>query len=165
MFAKHDRAIACSAMEARLEDYVGGRLTPVEAGQVEAHTRSCERCAAALDRAKVSVGLLAPVRAHALPQANPFFVSRVMAGIRGERRDQEFWKPLEVAGWELCWVATAAALILAFVMLRIQIAGPQAPATAAVQQNQVQELINVPMAQPAVQDDTLLVASSNDYGH
>jgi anti-sigma factor RsiW len=165
MFAKHDRAIACLGWEARLEDYVEGRLAPAEAGQVEAHARSCTRCAEALDRAKVSVALLAPVRARPLPQAGPFFVSRVMAGIRGERSEEELWKPLEVAGWELCWLATAAALILAFVMLRIQITGPQLPATTTAQQSQIQELINVPIAQPAVRDDALLVAySSNDNG-
>lgn len=165
MFSKHDRASACSTLEARLEDYVEGLLTPSEAGEVETHVRGCPRCADALDRAQSSVNLLSAVRTRPLPEAGPFFVGRVMAAVRREERDQELWKPLEVAGWELVWLAAAAALILAFVMFRVQITGPQLQRNAGVQQTQVQELVNVPMAQPAVQDDTLLVASSNNYGY
>lgn len=165
MFAKYNRANACSALEARLEDYVDGRLSTPEAEQVEKHVRSCTRCAAALDRAKASVGLLSTVRARPLPEAGPLFVGRVMATIRSERGDQDLWKRLEVAGWELCWLATAATLVLALVMLRVQVAGPQTSVSATVQQNQVQELINVPMTQPTVQDDALLVAYSNANGH
>ena len=164
MFAKRDRASACSALESRLEDYVEGRLTTSEAMEVETHARDCVRCADAIDRARVSVTLLSAMRTRPLPQASPFFVGRVMAAIRHEEGDQEVWKPLEIAGWELFWLAAAAALVLAFVMFRVQIIGPHLPGNSGAQQTQVQELVNVPIAQPAVQDDTLLVASRNDYG-
>ena len=164
MFAKQDRPIACSALEARLEEYVEGRLTSSEAKEVETHARACSRCADALDRAQFSIHLLSAVRAHPLPEASPSFVGRVMSAIRHEEQDQELWKPLEIAGWELFWLAAVATLILAFVMFRVQVTGPRLPGNAIAQQSQIQELVNVPMAQPAVQDDTLLVASSNDYG-
>ena len=164
MFAKHDRAIACSALEARLEDYVEGRLTSSEAQEVETHARGCARCTDAIDRAQFSVNLLSAVRTRPLPEAGPFLVGRVMAAVRREERDQELWKPLEVAGWELFWLAAVAVLVLSFVMFRVQITGPQLRGNSSAQQSQVQELVNVPMTQPAVQDDTFLVASSNGYG-
>lgn len=164
MFAKRDRPSACTDLEARLEDYLEGLLPPSQAAVVENHVRGCARCAAALDGAKLSVNLLSAVRTRLLPEASPFFAGRVMSAIRHEHSDEELWKPLEVAGWELCWLAVAAALILAFVMFRVRVPGSQLRANANVAQAQVQELINVPMTQPAVQDDTLLVASTNDNG-
>jgi anti-sigma factor RsiW len=164
MFAKHDRASACTGLESRLEDYLEGQLNSSEAMEVETHLRSCARCAAALDRAKVSANLLSAIRARPLPEASPFFAGRVMAAIRHEENDQELWKPLEIAGWELCWLAAVAALVLALVMFRVPVAGPQLPVNASAQQIQVQELVNVPMSQPIVQDDSLLVASANDNG-
>lgn len=163
MFANPVRPDACSAWEARLEDYVEGHLLPREAAEVEEHTRNCARCAAALDRARSSIGLLEAAHMRPLPAAGPFFIERVMAAVRRERREQESWRPLELAGWELCWLALAASLILAAFMLRVQWNGP-VPANPSVQQSQVQELINVPVSQPVVQDDVLLVASTNDHG-
>lgn len=163
MSAKPVRPGVCSGWETRLEDYVEGHLLPREAAEVEEHTRSCARCAAALDRARGSSELLEAARMHPLPAAGPFFIERVMAAIRRERREQDSWRPLELAGWELCWLALAATLILAAFMLRIQWNGP-VPANPSVQQSQVQELVNVPVSQPVVQDDVLLVASTNDHG-
>lgn len=164
MFAKHNRASACRGLEARLEDYLEGQLTSSEAMEVEKHVRACARCAAALERAKVSGNLLSAVRTRPLPEASPFFAGRVMSAIRHDEKDQELWKPLEIAGWELCWLAAVAALVLALVMFRVPVAGPQLPVNVSEQQTQVQELVNVPMSQPVVQDDTLLVASANDNG-
>ncbi|HVB33423.1 MAG TPA: zf-HC2 domain-containing protein [Patescibacteria group bacterium] len=164
MFAKHSRAGACSAWEVRLEDYVEGRLASQQAAEVEMHTRVCARCNAALDQAKTSVGILTALNARPLPKAGPLFAGRVMAAIRSERRDQELWKPLEIAGWQLCWLACAAALILAVFTARVQLAGPRATVNTTAQQSQVEELINVPVLQPAMQDDALLVASRESNG-
>lgn len=164
MFRKYIRAGACSALENRLEDYVEGRLPDGQIAEVDAHVRGCARCAAALERARASVDLLSAVKNTPLPAASPFFVSRVMASIGRERGNQEIWRPLEIAGWELCWLAALAALILAVFMLRIERAAPRLPVGGTVQQSQVQELIDVPVSQPAVQDDALLVAASNANG-
>lgn len=164
MFAKHSRVDACSAWETRLEDYVEGRLASRQAAEVEMHARTCDRCSAALKRAQTSVGILAAVNPHQMPRAGPLFVGRVMAAIRRDRRDQELWKPLEIAGWQLCWLASAAVLILAAFTLRVQRTGPRPSASAVSQQSQMEELINVPMSHPTMQDDVLLVASRNTNG-
>ena len=163
MFAKYTRAAACRAMEARLEDYIEGCLASREAGEVEAHVRKCARCATAWEQAKASASLLAPLRERPLPGASPFFAGRVLARIREQRRDQELWKPLETAGRQLCWLAAAAALVLGVFVLRFQLIAPPPPASPAVQQSQVEELINVPVSQPAVRNDILLIASSNAH--
>jgi anti-sigma factor RsiW len=148
---------ACLALEARLEDFLDGRLDSREAADVESHTRSCARCAAALENARTGARLMGVYRA-AQPTPSPFFVSRVMAAIRGERKQEEVWKPVETAAWRLCWIATALVLLLTVFMLRLQLAGPALP----VQQNQVQALVNVPMPQPANDDSILLVASDDN---
>jgi anti-sigma factor RsiW len=161
MFAKHDRAGACSALEARLEDYLEGRLDAREAAEVEVHARACRHCAAALENARASAPLLEPVKAAPALRPSPFFAARVMAAIRGEQREQDLWKPVERAAWRLCWVATAAVLVLAFFMLRIERA---APTINTSQQSQVQALVNVPMTQPVNQDDSVLLLASDDNG-
>ena len=161
MFAKEHGAGACPSLEARLEDYVEGRLDAREAGEVETHARSCVRCSAALERAGASAGLVRVLQAVPAPDPSPFFVARVMASIRGEEREQDQWKPVERAAWRLFWLATAAVLVLAGFMLRMQMAGP---AIATAQQNQVQALVNVPMQQPATQDDSFLLVASDDNG-
>ncbi|HVB98861.1 MAG TPA: zf-HC2 domain-containing protein [Candidatus Dormibacteraeota bacterium] len=163
MFAKHSREAACSAREARLEDYIEGCLDSGQAREVEEHIQACARCAAALDRAKDGAGLLAVLRDRPLPAADAFFAGRVMVQIRQRRRDQELWKPVETAGRQLCWLAAVAALVLAVFMLRFQVAAPPVAGNATAQQVQIQELIRVPISQPAVQDDALLVASSNAH--
>ncbi len=164
MFLKQDRAAACPSMEARLEDYVEGRLASREAGEVETHTRACARCAAALERAQAGAGFLAVLRERPLPAADPLFARRVLARIRERRRDQELWKPLETAGRQLFWLAAAAALVLAVFMLRFQWATPSPSDHPLAQQSQIEELINVPPSQPSVQDEALLVASTNGHG-
>jgi anti-sigma factor RsiW len=161
MFGKHNRAGACSALEARLEDYVEGRLNEREAEEVEIHVRSCARCTEALRHSRISVELFRALKTRPAPSPNPFFVSRVMAAIHGEQRDQDSWKPVERAAWRLCWVATVAVLVLAFFMLRIHFSPP---AIAPSQQSQVQALVNVPVAQPANQDDSVLLLASDDNG-
>jgi anti-sigma factor RsiW len=161
MFAKRNDRGACSALEARLEDYLGGRLDSREAGEVEIHARSCARCAAALDSARSAAPLLAALAARQTPAAKPFFVTRVMASIRAEQRERELWKPVERAAWRLCWVAVAAVLVLAGFMLRLEMAGPMGP---AAQQSQIQALVSVPMPQPANQDDSYLLVASDDNG-
>ncbi|MDE3135451.1 MAG: zf-HC2 domain-containing protein [Acidobacteriota bacterium] len=159
MFAKQDRPGACSALEARLEDYLGGRLDSRESAEVEVHTRSCPRCAAALETARASAPLLAVLSARPVPAPNPFFVTRVMAAIRGEQRESEVWKPVERAAWRLCWIAAAVVLILTGFMLRVETAPP-----VSAQQSQIQALVSVPMPQPGSQDDTYLLVASDDNG-
>jgi anti-sigma factor RsiW len=159
MFAKQDRPGACSALEARLEDYLGGRLDSRESAEVEVHTRSCPRCAAALETAKASAPILAVLSARPVAEPNPFFVTRVMATIRGEQRESEVWKPIERAAWRLCWIAAAVVLILAGFMLRVATTPP-----VSAQQNQIQALVSVPMPQPGSQDDTFLLVASDDNG-
>jgi len=161
MFAKQNRPSACSALEARLEDYLDGRLDSRESAEVEVHTRTCPRCAAALETARASAPIIAVLSARPAPAPNPFFVSRVMAAIRGEQRESEVWKPIERAAWRLCWVAAAVVLILAGFMLRIEISAPVLP---SAQQSQIQALVNVPMPQPGSQDDTFLLVASDDNG-
>lgn len=164
MFAKRSRSGACSAWEAQLEDYLEVRLDAVHAEAVQAHIRSCGACAAALERAGASVALFKSAGPWPLPAPDPYFSTRVISAIRRERSESDAWKPLEIAGWELCWLAAAAALILAVFTLRYQLATPPPSLNAPAQQSQVQELINLPMYQPAVQDDTLLVASTSENG-
>jgi anti-sigma factor RsiW len=161
MFAKQNRPGACSALEARLEDYLGGRLDSRESAEVEVHTRTCPRCAAALETARASAPILAILAAQPEAAPSPFFVTRVMAAIRGEQRESEVWKPVERAAWRLCWVAAAVVLILAGFMLRMESAGSALP---SAQQSQIQALVNVPMPQPGSQDDTFLLVASDDNG-
>ncbi len=161
MFAKHNRAGACSALEARLEDYVEGRLENREAEEVEIHVRSCPRCTAALQNSRLSVDLFSVLKARPAPNPNPFFVSRVMASIRQEEREQDLWKPVERAAWRLCWLASLAVIVLMLFMLRAEYSGPVAIPS---QQSQVQALVNVPMTQPANQDDSVLLLASDDNG-
>jgi anti-sigma factor RsiW len=161
MFAKHRSAGACSALEARLEDYLGGRLDSRESAEVEIHARSCPRCAAALETARAATPLVAVLSAGPVAAPNPFFVTRVMAAIRGEQREGEVWKPIERAAWRLCWVAAAVVLILAGFMLRME---TSPPVLASAQQSQIQALVNVPMPQPGSQDDTFLLVASDDNG-
>lgn len=153
--SQHGRA--CPAFEARLEDYLDGRLEAANAAAVESHTRACSRCADALQSAAAATPLLAVLREDN-PVAGPYFAGRVMAAIRGENKHEQEWKPVETAARRLCWVATALALILAVFMLRMQFAPP----SLAVQQNQVQALINVPVPQPTTDDSFVLVASEDN---
>ena len=157
MFEKQKPEGACSALEARLEDYLGGNLGPREAAEVEIHTRSCPRCAAALETARSAAPLLGALAARPAAVPGPFFVARVMAGIRGEERD--IWKPVERAAWRLCWIAAAVVLILAGFMLRVETTPP-----VSAQQNQIQALVSVPMPQPGSQDDSYLLVASDDNG-
>ena len=159
MFEKQKPEGACSALEARLEDYLGGNLGPREAAEVEIPPRSCPRCAAALETARSAAPLLGALAARPAAVPGPFFVARVMAGIRGEERD--IWKPVERAAWRLCWGATAAGLILAGVMFHLERSGPVFP---SAQQSQIQALVNVPMPQPGSQDDSYLLVASDDNG-
>ena len=161
MFAKQNRPGACSAFEARLEDYLGGRLDSRESAEVEIHTRTCPRCAAALETARSAGPFINVLQAQAAAAPSPFFVTRVMAAIRGEQRESEAWKPIERAAWRLCWVAAAVVLILAGFMLRFENAGPMLP---SAQQSQIQALVNVPIPQPGSQDDTFLLVASDDNG-
>ena len=159
MFGKRIGATACPAREARLEDYVERRLPAEEAAEVETHAQSCARCAAALEAAGASVPLLGALRARPETQPGPYFVARVMAAVRGE---QDVWKPVERAAWRLCWVATAAVLILAAFLLHLQRIQPISPAP---EQSQVQALVSVSAPpQPAFQDDSFLLVSSGDNG-
>lgn len=151
------RPSACPAFEDRLEDLLDARLDGSAAAEVESHARSCARCATALADARAGARWMGVYRA-AQPAPGPFFVSRVMAVIRGERKREEEWQPVEVAAWRLCWIATALALLLTVFMLRLQMAAPTLP----VQQNQVQALVNVPVPQPANDDSILLVASDDN---
>jgi anti-sigma factor RsiW len=159
MFAKKDRPGACTALEARLEDYLGGRLDSRESAEVEVHTRTCPRCAHAVEIAKAAGPILAVLRSQPEPALNPFFVTRVMAGIRGEQRESETWKPIERAAWRLCWIAAAVVLILAGFMLRVATTPP-----VSAQQSQIQALVSVPMPQPGSQDDSYLLVASDDNG-
>lgn len=161
MFAKRNRHGACSALEARLEDFLGGRLAPRETEEVEIHVRSCPRCQAALESARAAAPLLATLATRPVAKPTPFFVTRVMTAIRGEQRERELWKPVERVAWRLCWVALAAVLVLAGFMLRMELAGPMAP---GAQQSQIQALVNVPIPQPVSQDDSYLLVASEDNG-
>lgn len=161
MFSKQKLEGACTALEARLEDYLGGRLDSREASEVEIHLRSCSRCAAALETVRAAAPLVGALAARPAVAPNPFFVARVMAAIRGEQRERDVWRPVERAAWRLCWLAAAAVLILAGVMFHIERTGTVLPGP---QQSQIQALVNVPIPQPASQDDTFLLVASDDNG-
>lgn len=161
MFRRQRLEGACTALEARLEDYLGGRLGSREASEVEIHTRSCARCAAALETARAAAPLVGALAARPTAAPSPFFVSRVMAAIRGEQRERDLWKPVERAAWRLCWLAAAAVLILAAVMFHFERTGA---VLSGPQQSQIQALVNVPMPQPGSQDDTYLLVASDDNG-
>jgi predicted anti-sigma-YlaC factor YlaD len=159
MLLRPKRAIACPALEARLEDYLEARLDSRETGEVENHLRFCARCSGALAGARTSRELLG-IAAVSAGSASPGFVSRVMATVAGERQRLESWKPVEAAAWRLCWVATAAVLLLTAALVRVQMS---APPVGTAQQSQVETLISVPAPQPANADDTvLLVARETD---
>ncbi len=159
MLLRPKRSTACPALEARLEDYLEARLDSREAAELENHVRSCSRCSAGLAGARTSRKLLGTLPVSPA-NASPGFVSRVMATVAGEKRRLESWKPVEAAAWRLCWVATAAILLLAGALVRVQMS---APPVATTQQSQVETLISVPAPQPASGDDTvLLVARETD---
>lgn len=159
MIFRRQRGQACPAFEARLEDYLEGRLEGRDAEAVESHARKCSDCGAALKHASNGASLLAVAFRGDAAAPGPFFAAKVMAAIRGERKQQEAWAPIEKAAWRLCWVATALALVLTVFMLRMQYAGPTLPA----QQSQVQALVNVPPPQ-LTNDDSFLLVASDDNG-
>lgn len=158
MLLRPNQASACRAQEARLEDYLEGRLDGREKAVVENHLRSCARCKAALGSARRSLELLGALPAP-LASASPGFVTRVMAAVAGGRQRLESWRPVEVAAWRLCWVATAAVLLLAAALMKVQMSAPPMPVT---QQSQVQSLVSVPLPQPVGTDDTVLLVARED---
>lgn len=161
MFARRNRGEACKAWEARLEDFLDGRLDSGEAAEVEAHARSCARCTDAVEQARLAGGLLAVVRAQRAASPGAFFVPRVMNAVRNERRERDLWMPVERAAWRVCFIAATAAFVLALLLLRIPAAGP---AVAAQDQSQMQVLVNMPAAQPVLQDDALLLVAGDENG-
>ncbi|HEV2385957.1 MAG TPA: zf-HC2 domain-containing protein [Candidatus Acidoferrales bacterium] len=150
---------SCRALEARFEDYVAGRLEGGEAVDVEVHLRGCARCSAAVSNAAASRRLLRAAAAVEI-NASPGFVARVMGAITGEKQRLESWRPVEAAAWRLCWAATAAVLLLAAVLMKVQ---RSVPPVAATQQSQVQTLVNVTLPQPVGADDTVLLVAREDH--
>jgi len=112
---------ACPGYEAKLEDYVGRRLSNGEAQRVAEHVRSCDACATALDDAVASVRLLRLVEPVGSP--GPRFARIVMARIRSEReasRDPRgSWQPFISLAWRLAATASLAlALMLTYDVVR-----------------------------------------------
>lgn len=161
MFGKRNRGGACTAWEAGIEDLLDRRLDSRQTAEVEAHVRGCANCAAAVEQARLAGGLLALLGARPAPGPSAFFVARVMNGIRGKQRERDLWMPVERAAWRVCFVAAAAAFVLGLLLLRLPVAGP---AVSGQDQNQMQVLVNVPVAQPVLQDDSILLVANDDNG-
>jgi anti-sigma factor RsiW len=157
---------ACPRYEAKLEDYVSGQLSGLDARRVVQHLGSCAACCLALEDAVASVRLLRLAEAAGDP--GPGFARMVMAHIRSECEAsieaKGFWQPFVSLAWRF---AATATLTLA-VMVTYDVAWharTAEPNVASVRGIEMRDLFTTDADRvPVNRDDVLLMVAESNHG-
>ena len=157
---------ACPDFEARLEDFLSGRLSGADKREVADHIQSCASCKAAMDDAQMSLRLLRLM--EAAPDPGPAFSRIVMARIRTEevaRQSRGFWQPFVSLAWR--FAATAALAFVVMVTYDVASHRPSAVDTngPVAEQSQIRDMFTTDAnAVPANRDDMFMLASETENG-
>jgi len=158
---------ACSAYEAKLEEYLSGQLSGADASEVAEHLRTCGACNAALEDARASVRLLS--LAEASPHPGPGFARIVMARIRTEleaSREKGLWQPFVSLAWR--FAATAALGLVLMITYGMVTSHQQAPRpnASSMQSAEVRDFFtNDADRVPANRDDVLIMVAEDNHGN
>ena len=157
---------ACSAYEAKLEDYLSGQLSGAHASEIVEHLKTCAACSAALEDARASLRLLAV--AEPSPNPDPGFARVVMARIRTEldaSREKGLWQPFVFLAWRFAATATLALVLMVTYGV---VASHQrlAPNATSVQSAEVRDLFTTDTDRvPANRDDVLIMVAEDIHGN
>ncbi len=162
MFSPEQNLKACRRYEARLEEYLEGRLPEARLAEVESHLERCGCCRAALQAARSSRDLIDRAIEPAV-EPDERFPRRVMAAVRAEeerrRIGSEFWSPVEFLAWRLSWSAMLALAILAAYLLGFQL-GARRDGPATARPVEAQDIFQESAPHPASQDEVLLAVAA-----
>lgn len=158
---------ACPGYEAKLEDYVAGRLSNAQMNEVAEHLKSCAACDAAVNDAAASMRLLH--LAESVGEPGPGFARVVMARIRSEREASRetrgFWQPFVSLAWRFAATATLALALMVTYDVAQHGRSPQ-PYVTSARATEVRDLFTTDADRvPANRDDVLLVmVAEADHG-
>jgi len=158
---------ACPEYEARLEDFLSGKLSGTEKREVVAHLRGCVSCKKAIEDAEASSRLLRLMDVS--PDPGPAFSRMVMVRIRseqeGSRQPRGFWQPFVSLAWR--FAATAALGLVAMVTYDVTSHQAPTPSNAIVaQQTPIRDLFTTDADRvPANPDDVIVMVAETKHGN
>lgn len=158
---------ACTAYEAKLEDYLSGQLSSTDSRQVAEHLKNCAGCAAALQDARASIRLLRV--ADSTPDPGPAFARNSMARIRAElataQEARGFWQPFVALAWRFAATATIGLAVMAgYDVVKQHNHLPQST-VASVQQADMRDLFTTEADRvPVNRDEVLVMVAETEHG-
>jgi len=158
---------ACSAYEARLEDYLSGQLSGADSSEVAEHLKACGACSAALEEARASVRLLA--LAERSPDPGPGFARIVMVRIRTEleaSREKGLWQPFVSLAWRFAATATLGLVLLVTYGVFASHERLARPAAPSMQSAEARDFFTTDADRvPANRDDVLIMVAEDNDGN
>lgn len=158
---------ACTGFEAKLEDYLSGRVSGADAKQLTEHLKGCTGCSTALEDARASLRLLHVM--DSTPDPGPAFARTSMARIRMEIVASEeargFWQPFVALAWRFAATATIALAVMAgYDAVKQHNQLPEAT-VVSVQQADVRDLFTTDADRvPLNRDEVLVMVAETEHG-